>query len=214
MRYFRDSSDSEFLPYVILLNQQITRHIGFTQCKEYCITPKRLLSLFEESSSSNISITLCCLSQFSLLIHQSEDLFHFFRPHISTKSHFAKLLLILSYKEANVRSILRKMDGTNFGFPHQGMYDSVVYFLASYLERIGPAKEETSLFFLLMKETGLDVELQQLAGNIEKDLFLSPKGMHSYLLFLSDCANMKKLGGSHFAEDLLSVDECEDRLPR
>ena len=215
MRHFRDSSESDQLSYVILLNQVMTKQIGFSHCKEYCITPKRLTSLFEETCAANTGVALCCLGQISTLIHQSEDLFHFFRPTICTKSHFGKLLALLCLKEGQVKPLLRKIDGCNFGYSCQGLYDPIVFFLSSYLEKIGPNKEDTSLFFLLMKETGLDAELQQMGSLIEKDLYLSPKGMLSYFIFMCDCANMKRHGGGQFAEDLLSVGGChQDRLAR
>ena len=139
-----------------------------------------------------------------LYIKQSETVFQHFKPLLGSKGLFTKIQALLSTKESLLKEQMKKTEGTNYGYPITGYFDHVFSFLNSYLDKISASKEDVNLLFVLLRESGLDQKSFEFMDKLDQELYLSPKGLLSYLMFLCDCANLKKLGGTYFSENILS----------
>jgi hypothetical protein len=106
-------------------------------------------------------------------------------------------------KEAELK--IKKLEGTNYGYPFSGLLDGLFTYLNSYLEKINNNKEDITLFFLLLKESGLDAKIVELLENLNPHFIVSPKGVLSFLLFICDAAHSKKFGAAIFAENIFQV---------
>lgn len=160
--------------------------------------------MFEDQLVTHPLVSLTALYNISLLIKQSEDMFQYFKASLASKGLFTKLASLFSGKGAGLKEQLVNLEGSNYGHPIIGYFDHVFTFLNTFLERISASKEDVSLFFVLLKESNLDQKIVEVFDLLDQELVLSPKGLLGYLIFMCDCATLKKAGGSFFLDAALS----------
>lgn len=165
---------------------------------------KRLIGIFEDHLQVNPTVSSSALYLMGLYIKQSETVFQHFKPLLGSKGLFTKIHTLLTTKEAVLKEQMKKMEGTNYGHPITGYFDHVFSFLNTYLDKISASKEDVNLLFVLLRESGLDQKTLELIDKLDQDLYMSPKGLLSYLMLICDCANMKKQGGAYFSDNILS----------
>lgn len=161
--------------------------------------------MFEEHLASQPLVSLTALYNIGLLIKHSDDMFQYFKASIASKGLFTKFATLIAGKGATLKDQLLKLEGSNYSHPNVGYFDHIFTFLNTFLDRISASKEDVSLFFVLLKESGLDHRIVELVDSLDQDLYLSPKGLLSYLMFVCDCATLKRMGGEFFLEAVLSA---------
>lgn len=172
--------------------------------RDYTISYKRLLPIFEENIQATPFLSVTALYKISLLIKQSEDMFQYFKASLASKSLFAKLAALVTSKGAGLREQLLKFESSNYGHPVVGYFDHIFTFLNTFLEKIAASKEDVSLFFVLLKESQLDQKIVEVFDFLDQELLLSPKGLLGFLIFVCDCATLKRSGGAFFLDAALS----------
>lgn len=166
---------------------------------------QKLIPLFDEHCKTFPVLAVAALYQASLLVSKSEELFQNLRQTLGQKSQIAKLTSLLSVKQGELSATLRRLEGVNYGYAQMGYFDQMFGLLSTWIEKISHSKEDTNLYFVHAKETGLEGKILDQLVILDKDLYLSPKGLLSYLMYLCDCASLKKTGGTFSIEQLFST---------
>lgn len=160
--------------------------------------------MFDDHLPTSPLVSLVALYKVSLLIKQSEDMFQYFKSSLASRSLFTKIANIIAGKGAGLKEQMLKLESSNYGHQAVGYFDHIFSFLNTFLEKIAASKEDVSLFFVFMKESGLDQKIVDLFDQLDQERFVSPKGLLGYLMFICDCANLKKAGGTFFFDAALS----------